>query len=113
MRVSKENDSGDRRPWPTKRHTLGSYSARASANPRSHVGSGSAEPPSAAFWPTRNPDSGRLTQPHRKDTKGRGRLQPPRPAALFPVRPDLIHPGIASRVVAKRVAPALSNSNVK
>src|ERR1700730_6791088 len=73
MRVSKENDSGDRRPWPTKRHTLGSYSARASANPRSHVGSGSAEPPFAASWPKRNPDSSGLTQPCRKKTN---RLQP-------------------------------------
>jgi hypothetical protein len=55
---------------------------------------------------------GRLA-PCLKTRKGRGRVQPPRPAALFPVRPDLIHPGIASRVVAKRVAPALSNRNVK
>src|SRR3984893_13924844 len=69
MRVSKENDSGDRRPWPTKRHTLGSYSARASANPRSHVGSGSAEPPFAASWPKRNPDSTGMTQPCRKETQ--------------------------------------------
>src|SRR5947207_6388564 len=45
--------------------------------------------------------------------KGRRRLKFPRAAALFPMRPELIHPGIASRVVAKRVAPALGYRNLK
>ena len=47
----------------------GNYIAPASANPRSPAASRSAAPPSAASWPKRNPDSGRLTQACRKDTQ--------------------------------------------
>ena len=54
----------------------------------------------------------RLT-PCLKTRKGFGRLKFPRPPALFPVRPELVHPGISSRIVAKRVAPALGDRNLK
>ena len=62
------NASAARPRWFTKPSKPGNYTAKASANPRSHARFKSAEPPSAASWPKRNPDSSGLTQPCRKDT---------------------------------------------
>src|SRR5580704_14114667 len=55
----------------------------------------------------------RRLAPCLKTRKRCGRLKLPRPPTLFPVRPNMIHPGIARRVVAKRVPPALSYRDVK
>src|SRR5208282_4076827 len=48
-----------------------------------------------------------------KTRKGFRRLKFPRPSALLPMRVNLIHPRIASRIVAERVAPALGYRNLK
>jgi hypothetical protein len=46
----------------------------------------------------------------RKDSR---RLKLPCPTGLLPVRPKLIHPRIAHRIITERVAPALSNRSLE
>src|SRR5712691_3631491 len=71
MHANKANSLAARRLWFTTPPRSGSYAGKESANLRSLAGLRSAEPRSAASWPKRNPDSGRLTQPCRKDTLNR------------------------------------------
>ena len=67
--VNKANSLAVRRLWFTTPPRSASYACKELANLRSLAGLRSAEPRSVASWPKRDPDSGRLTQPCRKDTK--------------------------------------------
>ena len=69
--AERANASAARPRWftkPSKARKL--YRQGISKSEIARTASTSAEPPSAASWPKRNPDSGGLTQPCRKDTVG-------------------------------------------
>src|SRR5579863_1327463 len=97
MPGSEANASAGHHRWFTKPSKPGNYTGKASANPKLHELSTSAEPPSAASWSKTNPNlrslAGRTRWNTRTDPRvGRSRRGPFGGGIRFPLRKTLDSP---------------------